>query len=100
LDRLVNASRAGDGKDPGVRPIGECENKDFSPGGFPCMKMAWNTPSRVLKAVWRKKTMSRMEESNEHITGRFSLTGWSGTDSLNGLLLRPMSLRVFTADFE
>jgi hypothetical protein len=35
-----------------------------------------------------------------HDIGRFSLTGWAGLRSLSGLLLRPVSLCVFTANID
>jgi hypothetical protein len=43
--------------------------------------------------------MWRMEEFGNHMKGRFALTGWAGTGSLNGLLLQPESLCVFTVIF-
>jgi hypothetical protein len=41
-----------------------------------------------------------MEELREHDNGWFSLTGWAGMASLGGLLLRPVSPFVFTANID
>jgi hypothetical protein len=44
--------------------------------------------------------MLRIEAFIDHTKGQFSLTGLAGTGSLNGMLLQPVSIGVFTVSFD
>jgi hypothetical protein len=43
--------------------------------------------------------MSRMEEFGDHTKGRFTLAGWAGTDSLDGVLWQPVTMHFIDGQF-